>query len=126
MKHALKIAFSGFLLWLVCFAIACVVWPLHASQFMFFKSIMIVSGSVTGMWLLARHFRKVQTGYLKEGVLVGIIWFIVNIGLDLIVLVAVLKTPLLEYLISPGIGYLCMPAMSVGVGYALSGRKNSK
>jgi len=125
MKKVLRIAFSGFTLWLICFLIAVIVWPLHASQFMLFKSIMIVSGSVSGMWLLARHFKKVRNDYVKEGIIVGGIWFIVNIGLDLIVLVAILKSPLVEYLISPGIGYLCIPAMCIGVGYAISNNRKT-
>jgi hypothetical protein len=120
MKKYLKIAFLGFLLWLICFIFAVIIWPLHESHFMLFKSIMVVSGTLVGMYLLAYYFKKVSTDYIKEGIIVGIIWFVVNIVLDLIVLVGLLKTPLIDYLISPGIGYLCMPVMSIGVGYILS------
>jgi hypothetical protein len=123
MKNLLKIVFLGFLLWLICMVIAVIVWPLHASQFMLFKSIMVVSGAIVGMSLLAYYFKKVKTNYIREGVVVGVIWFVVNIVLDLIVLVGMLKTPLIEYLISPGVGYLCMPAMSIGVGFILSRKK---
>jgi hypothetical protein len=123
MKKILRIALLGFLLWLICFIIAVIVWPLHDSQFMLFKSIMIVSGTVVGVLLLARYFKGVSSGFVKEGVVVGVIWFVVNIVLDLIVLVGLLKTPLIEYLISPGVGYLCMPAMSIGVGYILNRKK---
>lgn len=123
MKKTLRITFLGFLLWLICFIIAVIVWPLHESQFMLFKSIMIVSGTVVGVLLLARYFKDVNANFVREGVIVGINWFVLNIVLDLIVLVWLLKTPLIEYLISPGVGYLAMPAMSIGVGYILSRKK---
>jgi hypothetical protein len=123
MKKTLKIAFLGFLLWLICMIISVFVWPIHDSQFMLFKSIMVVTGTLVGILLLAYYFRKVTSGFIKEGVIVGIIWFVLNIFLDLIVLVGLLKTPLVDYLISPGIGYLCMPVMSIGVGYILSKKK---
>jgi hypothetical protein len=123
MKNLLKIAFLGFLLWLVCMVIAVIVWPLHTSQFMLFKSIMVVSGTIVGMILLAYYFKKVKSNYIREGVVVGVVWFVLNIVLDLIVLVGLLKTPLVDYLISPGVGYLCMPVMSIGVGWILSRKK---
>ncbi len=123
MKNLLKIAFLGFLLWLICMIVAVIVWPLHSSQFMLFKSIMVISGTIVGMLLLAYYFKGVSANYVREGVVVGVIWFVVNIALDLIVLVGMLKTPIIEYLISPGVGYLCMPAMSIGVGYILSKKK---
>jgi hypothetical protein len=123
MKKFLKVAFLGFLVWLICFIIGFIVWPLHESHFMFFKSIMVVSSTIVGILLLAHHFRGISSNFVKEGIVVGVIWFVVNIVLDLIVLVGILKTPLVEYLISPGIGYLNMPVISIGIGYILSRKK---
>jgi hypothetical protein len=123
MKKLLKIVFLGFLVWLICFIIGFIVWPLHESNFMLFKSIMIVSSTIVGILLLAFYFKKISANYIKEGIVVGITWFVVNIVLDLIVLVGILKSPLVEYLISPGIGYLNIPVMSIGIGYILSRKK---
>jgi hypothetical protein len=123
MNNFLKIVFLGFLLWLICFIIGFIVWPLHDSNFMLFKSIMIVSSTIVGILLLAYYFKKISVHYIKEGIVVGIIWFVVNIVLDLIVLVGILKSPLVEYLISPGIGYLNIPVISIGIGYILSRKK---
>jgi hypothetical protein len=123
MKKIMKIALFGFILWLVCFIVAVIVWPLYDSQFLLFKSIMVVTGTLVGMYLLVYYFKKIGSNYVKEGVVAGIIWFVVNIVLDLIVLVGILKTPLIDYLISPGVGYLCMPVMSTGVGLALANKK---
>lgn len=123
MKNLLRIVFLGFLVWLICFIIGFIIWHLHESQFMLFKSIMIVSSTIVGIVLLAYYFKKVNANYVKEGIVVGIIWFVMNIVLDLIVLVGLFKTPILDYLISPGIGYLNMPVMSIGIGWILSGKK---
>lgn len=123
MKKTLRILILGFLLWIICFIIAVIVWPLHDKQFMLFKSIMVVTGTVVNMALLAYYFNKISDSYFREGIAVGVIWFIENIVLDLIVLVGLLKTPPVDYLISPGLLYLNMPVLSIGIGYILSKRK---
>ncbi len=120
MKKIFKIIVLGLLIWLICFIIGFIAWPLHESQFMLFKSIMVVSSSIVGILFLSYYFNKIEAKYLNEGILIGIIWFAVNIIMDLIVLVGLLKTPIADYLISPGIAYLTIPIMSIGIGSILN------
>jgi len=119
MKKYLKIILFGTLIWLICFIIGMLVWSLHESQFMLFKSIMVVSSTLVGILFIYFYFKRINDDYLHEGLLIGIVWFIVNIILDLLVLVLLLKSPLVEYLISPGIGYLNIPIICTGMGYIL-------
>jgi hypothetical protein len=120
MKKALRIFILGVLIWIAGMAVSLIVWPFHESHFMLFKSIMVVAGNAIGIISFAYYFNRISSGFIKEGVAAGIVWFAVNILLDLIVLVCLLKMPLAEYLISPGIGYLNMPVMGIGIGYILS------
>jgi hypothetical protein len=88
-----------------------------------FYGIVAVSGTIVGVLLLAYYFRNITDKFIQEGLLVGSLWFAVNILPDLIVLVGMFKTPLVEYFISPGLMYLTMPPISTGVGYILSKKK---
>ncbi len=84
---------------------------------------MIIVGSITGAILLVSYFKKINEQYLKEGILIGIIWFCLNIVLDLLVLVPMSKMPILDYFAQIGLRYLMIPAMSIAIGAALANKK---
>lgn len=84
---------------------------------------MIIVGSITGAILLVSYFKKVNEDYLREGILVGVIWFCINILLDLVVLIPMSKMPIPDYFTQIGLRYLVMPAMSIAVGAALANKK---
>ncbi len=123
MKKALRIILYSVIIWALGFIAGLILWPLHDSQFMLFKSLINVAGIIIGIVFLALYFNKISVNYISEGVAFGVAWFVINIGLDLIVLVGILKTPFIDYIISPGIIYLNMPVMSIGIGYILSKKK---
>ena len=120
MKKFLKITFFGLLLWIIGFVIGFAIWPIHDSNFMLFKTIMIILSILSGMILLIIYFNQVQSDYLKDGIIVGINWLVVNIVLDLLILVLMLKTPVGQYFIEVGIRYLDIPIITIGIGFLLS------
>jgi hypothetical protein len=122
MKRILKILFFGFLVWLILFIIGFLIFPLHQTQILLFKTIMVVTGALVGMSMLVFYYRKVESNFVSEGILVGVIWLTVNIVLDLIVLVGLFQNPVSEYFIGTGLRYLNIPVMSIGVGLILKGR----
>jgi hypothetical protein len=126
MKKYFKIVLYGFLAWLVPFVSAFFFYTrdgkLNIDIFLF-KTIMIIVGSFTGAILLVSYFKKVNENYLTEGVLIGVIWFCINILLDLVVLLPMSKMPIPEYFAQIGLRYLVMPAMSIAVGTALAQQK---
>ncbi len=126
MKKIPRIALFGSILWLICFAIGFIIWPLHESQFILFKTIMIVASCLTGIYLLSFYLKKIDNGFVKEGIIVGIIWFAINIILDLIVLVGYFKTPVAEYFIGIGLRYLNIPITSIGVGMILNNKTGDR
>ena len=115
-----KIVIFGILLWVICFLAGFFVWPLHQSHFLLFKSIMIVCSTLIGVILLVYIYKNFKTDFIKVGVTIGILWFVINILLDLIVLVGVLKNPIGEYFIGTGLRYLNIPIISIGIGWILS------
>jgi hypothetical protein len=84
---------------------------------------MIVVGSITGAILLVLYFKKIKADYLKEGIITGIIWFAVNIVLDLLILIPMSGMPVPTYFTQIGLGYLAIPAMAIAVGAALANKK---
>lgn len=85
-----------------------------------FKSIMIVIGSITGAFLLISYFKNINTNYIKEGIVVGIVWFVINIILDLLVLIPMSGMSVGDYFIQIGLRYLVMPVMSIMAGKVLA------
>jgi hypothetical protein len=88
-----------------------------------FKSIMIVVGSITAALLLLSHFKPIRENYLREGILVGVVWLALNLLLDVLVLLPMSGMPLREYFTRIGLGYIVMPVMAILVGAALANKK---
>ena len=123
MNKTLQIFVWGIILWLILFVIGFAIWPLHESQQLLFKTIMIVSGSLVGMIMLSYYFKRIEDNFVSEGIKVGVIWLAVNILLDLAVLVGLFQSPIGEYFTGTGLRYLNIPIMCIGIGIIL---KNSK
>ncbi len=125
MKGYLRIVLLGFLSWFI---------PYIASFFFFsrqgvlqideglFKSLMVVVGNLSGVWLLAIYFKKETGDYLRKGVIVGIVWLVMNWVLDFAALLPMSHQPLRDYFYQIGLRYLAIPIISIGMGYLLQRR----
>ena len=124
-KHIRNILY-GFSAWLIPF-IASIFF--HSKEggltidVFLFKSIMIVIGSISAAFLLIFYFKNINTNYIKEGIIVGIVWFVINIILDLLVLIPMSGMSVGDYSIQIGLRYLVMPVMSIMVGKVLAEKK---
>jgi uncharacterized membrane protein YpjA len=119
MNKYLKIGLFGFLTWLVPFVVGFLFYSPQGQPVvdaLVFKAIMIVVGSITGTVLLVLYFRKVEKNYLSEGITVGLVWFVLNVLLDLLILVPMSKMAIGTYFAQIGLGYLTIPTMSIAVG----------
>lgn len=126
MKSIKKTLLYGFLVWLVPFIVAI---PLYSRDgqplidIFLLKSIMIVVGSIMGAIFLILYFKKVTKNYLREGLLVGIIWLAINWILDFIVLVPMAKMDIGTYFAQIGLRYLTIPIFSITIGILLNSKK---
>ncbi len=116
----------GFLAWLIPFVTSIFFYTregvLTIDVFLF-KTIMIVIGSTSAAFLLISYFKKIDTRYLKEGIIVGSTWFGINILLDLLVLIPMSGMSVVDYFTQIGLRYLVMPVMSIMVGASLANKK---
>lgn len=118
--------FFGLLTWLVPFVVSFFFYSKDGAQtidIFLFKSIMIVVSSLTGCFLLVNFFQKVQKNFLKEGIVVGLVWLAINYILDLIILLPMSKLTVKDWFFQIGLRYLIIPIVSITLGSVLEKHK---
>ncbi len=123
MNKYLKIVLFGFLIWLIPF-IAGFPFVDQTGNFLipetFFKSIMIVVGGLVGVTLAVTYFKEIGTDHVKEGITIGVVWLVINLGLDLVLVsMGFFPMTVTQYFADIGLRYLSMPIYTIGMGYAL-------
>ena len=113
----------GFLSWVIPFAIAFLFYTREGKLIIdvfLFKSIMIVVGSISAAILLIYYFKKLDKEYLKEGVIVGFSWLVINLLLDILVLIPMSGMNISDYFAQIGLRYIVIPVMCIMVGVLLN------
>ena len=113
----------GFFSWLIPFAISFLFYEPGGQlvvPYATFKSTIMIVGVVSGCFLLFRYFKFVESDYIMNGVIVGLSWFAINIILDALILIPIMKTSFTDYFMSIGLSYISIPAISIAMGYLLN------
>jgi hypothetical protein len=125
----LKIIFFGILAWLIPILVSILFVDMEGNFIIpetFFKSIMIVVGSLVAVILAVKYYKNIKDDFVQEGMILGIIWFIISIALDLVMVFSnFFQMTILEYFTEIGLRYLCIPIFTIGLGYALNQKKVS-
>ncbi|MBN2057792.1 MAG: hypothetical protein JW782_03245 [Candidatus Saganbacteria bacterium] len=122
MMKMLKMIGYGLIIWVVPYVTAIMLMGLMTSDPVFFKSIMIVEGSIIGAICMAAYFSNVNKDTLKESLIVGLVWVVISWALDFAALLPFSKMPLDRYFMEIGIRYVGMLAPIVAIGYLLDKR----
>jgi len=112
----------GFLSWLIPFVISFLFYKLGGElivTYSTFKSIIMVVGTLSGCYLLLRYFKLVDSDFTRNGIIVGLSWWAINIILDGMILIPMMKTTFVEYFMSIGLSYFSIPIISIAIGYLL-------
>ena len=112
----------GSFVWAIPYVTAIPLLPLNASDQHFFKTIMIVEGSIVGGILTVVYFLGVKRAYLREGILLALVWIIVNWILDYGGLITFTHMPVWRYFAEIGLRYIAMAVPTIAVGYVLEKR----
>ena len=88
-----------------------------------FKSLIVVIGGGVGVLLIVATFRRVQPSW-RTGLVVGLLWLVLNWALDLAVLVPMSGTGAGAWFIDIGLRYLMLPMIATGMA-AVAGRGGS-
>lgn len=66
------------------------------------------------------YFRKVSLGFVTEGIVIGVLWFIVSIAIDLLLFTwGPMAMTFVDYMKDIGLTYLIYPIVTIGIGYLL-------
>jgi hypothetical protein len=106
----------GLLVWFVPFIVAILAAPLKESWRSLFESIMSLTLAFTVVCCSAVYFRWVEVVSIREGMRLGLLWFVISVGIDLpLMLGPPLHYPLVEYGADIALTYLMIPAITVGM-----------
>ncbi len=124
MKSIKKALLYGFLVWLIPFIVAILLSSVRKHNRPLFESIMPVVITISAVPFLILYFSKLQAHFLKEAVLLGIIWLAISLILDLLLFMeGPMKMPFADYMMDIGLTYLMIPTISIGFGCLLEKRR---
>jgi len=121
-----KNVFLGILSWLVPFVLSFLFYNPNGVllvPYATFKSIIMVIGCITGCYLLFRYFKLIQNNFITNSIIVGFSWFAINIVLDCLLLIPIMKTTFTDYFMSVGISYIALPVISITIGFLLNAKQ---
>ena len=120
MSKILRLLRFGFLSWLVTFLGSVCIFPLKADNRPLFETLVGVCLAFSTVLFTVLYFRKLRSSYVREGVLLGLAFFVCNILFDLLLFMeGPMKMSFSDYMMDIGLAYLSMPIVTVGVGYLL-------
>ncbi len=122
-KIFIKNLLLGFLSWLIPFAVSFLFYKPGGElvvPYATFKSTIMLVGVISGCYLLFRYFKFVDSDFIKHAVIIGWSWFALNIILDTVVLIPIMKTTFADYFMSIGLSYFSIPIISITMGYLLN------
>lgn len=120
-KQALRLVALGIMSWLVPFLVSIPMYSREGEPLLdifLAKSIMIVVAAGMGTVLILVYFGQVQSGYLREGVVLGVAWLVINWALDAVILLPLSGLTATVYMEQIGLRYLVIPIIAGGIGYA--------
>ena len=125
MERLLKLGLFGFLVWLVPFLVGLLFYTPEgelAVDVFFFQTLMIILESITAAALLVKYFKNVRKDFVKQGFIVGLYWFAINILLDILIVLPMSGMGVGTYLAHIGFRYLMIPVMSIALGFVARGK----
>ncbi|MEN6329112.1 MAG: hypothetical protein ABFC91_02340 [Methanobacteriaceae archaeon] len=119
MNRYLKIILYGFILWLAPFVVSFFIYPLKTAGSPLFESIMPLVISLSVVVLAFLYLKNLERDYVKEGVVIGVSWFITSILIDLLLFLSpsAMQMSFSDYMMDIGITYLMIPFITVGMGF---------
>ncbi len=119
MKSFKKAILYGFLIWLIAFAVAFLIFPIHETNRALFESIMPVVISIVTSFFGYRYFSIVENNFIKEGVFLGIIITIINWVVDAVVMLSPspMQMSLPDYFQDIGFTYFMILPITLGFGF---------
>lgn len=119
----LKALLFGFFIWLIPFVVSVIIFSLRTDARPLFESIMAVVVTISVVLFAILYFKKVETGFLKEGIVLGLRWLGIALFIDLpLFMWGPMQMTLADYMMDIGLTYLIIPTVTIGMGYIMGKR----
>src|SRR3972149_11871028 len=107
----------GFFIWLIPFLVSMLIFPIRTNDRPLFESIMPVVVTLSTVFLLIAYFKKIDAHFLIEGIVLGILWFVISIVIDLSMFMwGPMQMSFTDYMKDIGLTYLIIPSITIGCG----------
>lgn len=125
MRSIKKGILFGFLVWVIPFVVAILIFPIRNNDRPLFESIMPVVVVLCVVIFACLYFQKLQGRLLREGIILGVVWLAISLVLDLILFMpdSPMHMSFIDYLKDIGLTYLMIPAITIGFGYLLEKKR---
>jgi hypothetical protein len=122
MNKYVKLVGFGFLIWLIPFLVSFVIFPLKSSNRPLFESIMPFFLVLAVMISSILYFKKIDKDSLKEGILAGVLWFVISLVIDLLLFLPAspMQISFVDYMMDIGLTYLIILMIPMGIGALLN------
>lgn len=123
-----KLILYGFLVWLIPFAVSFIVFPLRTTMRPLFESIMPLVLSIVVITLAYYYIKNLDSNFVKEGFLIGISWYIINIAIDLFLFMPAspMHMSFVDYMMDIGLTYVMIPVITIGMGFMADNKSISR
>ena len=118
MNKSVKLVGFGFLIWLIPFLVSFVIFPLRNTNRPLFESIMPVVLVLAVMIISVLYFKKIEKESLKEGLIAGVLWFVLSLVIDLMLFLPAspMQMSFSDYMMDIGLTYLIILMIPIGIG----------
>ena len=118
MKSFWKAFLYGVVVWAIPFIVAMFIYPLRENERPLFESIMPVAVALGVIIFGCQYLSKLDLNFLKESIWLGILWFVINIVIDLLLFSwGPMKMSFADYMKDIGITYFIIPVITIGLGW---------
>lgn len=123
MKSVKFVLLSGVFIWLITFLVSVVIFPLRHTDRPLFESIMPVVLTLSVMLFAFVYFKRVESDFAREGILVGIVWFLVSFAIDQLMFnFGPMKMAFIDYIKDIGLTYLIIPIITAGSRFVVQSK----
>lgn len=110
-----KIIIFGLIVWLIPTLVTLLI--SYLNELYLFDVISAIAIAVTVIVFAYLYFKDIQSHFIKEGVIIGIVWLLISLILDIILIfLGITKLSLNEYAIYVAPLYIIIPAITIGFG----------
>lgn len=120
MNSTKKAVLYGVLIWALVFAFSFLIFPLRVNNRAVFESLMPLAIAFCTVFFSTFYFKNIKNDFLKEGIYLGLLWFVINIIIDIPLFSGgPMAVRFIEYLGDIGLTYLIIPIVTIGFGIIL-------